>query len=468
MKKTYVLDTNVLLSDPDCLNAFEDNDLLLPLAVIEELDRQKSRQDEVGKNARSINRTLDSLRDKGSLFNGVKLVTGGTLMIRHVPREVVDMLPAELMSETQVKVDNLIIAFMMHLKNQKSDAVLVSKDINVRLKCDALGMKCQDYLRLRVTKNQQEFYRGVRVVEVEKSIIDKVYADGYIDKLAVPLSFGVEPNEIVILKCVDGVDGAKTVASAMTRSLNEKSILKKIENFDKIFTLTPKNKEQKFSLDLLMDQNVKLVTLVGPSGTGKTLLALAAGLEQLKGLGKNGVYDKMIVTRSVQPVGRDIGFLPGSMQEKMDPWLAPVKDNLDFLLSTSKQMNGRSRRRSNNGNEELFSNEPYLSIMQERGLIEVEAITYIRGRSIPRAFIVIDEVQNLSMHEIKTIITRAGEGTKIVLTGDIEQIDNVHVDVFTNGLTYVVEKFKDQVIAGHVTLIKGERSELATIASKIL
>ena len=466
MKKTYVLDTNVLLSDPDCLNAFEDNDLLLPLAVIEELDRQKNRQDEVGKNARAINRTLDALREKGSLITGVKLNSGGTLMIKPVPREVFDKMPIELLSETQVKVDNLIIAFMMHLRDSlppEHRPVLVSKDINVRLKCDALGMKCQDYLRLRVTKDQQHFYRGVTVVDVEKSMIDKLYLDGSIDRNLVPLSMGTAPNEIVILKCSQG---GETVASAMTRCIYEKNVLKKIENIEKIFTLTPKNKEQRFSLDLLMDPAVKLVTLVGPSGTGKTLLALAAGLEQLKSLGSSSTYDKMIVTRSVQPVGRDIGFLPGTMQEKMDPWLAPVKDNLDYLLASSKHIN--TRRHNRNNGEEIFGHEPYLSIMQERGLIEVEAITYIRGRSIPRAYIVIDEVQNLSMHEIKTIITRAGEGTKIVLTGDIEQIDNVHVDVYTNGLTYAVEKFKDQPIAGHVTLMKGERSILATIASKIL
>lgn len=467
MKKTYVLDTNVLLSDPDCLNAFEDNDLILPLAVIEELDRHKSRQDEVGKNARSINRTLDSLRVKGSLIDGVVLNTGGKLMVRPVPKKIVESMPVELMSETQVKVDNLIIAYMMYLRDSIDTAhqpILVSKDINVRLKCDSLGMKCQDYLRMRVTRNEQEFYRGVRLVEVQKDVIDQVYANGVIEQSAVAQSVGAEPNEIVILKCVEG---SNTVASVMTRVIGEKGLLKKIENYEKVFTLIPKNKEQRLSLDLLMDPAIKLVTLVGPSGTGKTLLALAAGLEQLKGLGATGSYDKMIVTRSVQPVGRDIGFLPGSMQEKMDPWLAPVKDNLDYLLSSSKQLKNGNRRRNGN-NDELFGNEPYLSIMQERGLIEVEAITYIRGRSIPRAYIVIDEVQNLSMHEIKTIITRAGEGTKIVLTGDIEQIDNVHVDVFTNGLTYAVERFKDQPIAGHVTLLKGERSELATIASKIL
>lgn len=466
MKKTYVLDTNVLLSDPDCIGAFEDNDLIIPLAVIEELDRHKSRQDEVGKNARSINRTLDALRSRGSLFTGVKLNTGGTLKVVTVPHAVFDKMPAELMSETQVKVDNLIIAFMIHCRDAvppESRPILVSKDINVRLKCDSLGMVCQDYLRMRVTKNEQEFYHGVRVVEVEKSLIDKLYVDGTIPKTDVTLAVGAAPNEIVILKAMEGTT---TIASVMTRSISEKGILKRIENYDKVFTLVPKNKEQRFSLDLLMDPSVKLVTLVGPSGTGKTLLALAAGLEQLKSLGANGVYDKMLVTRSVQPVGKDIGFLPGTMQEKMDPWLAPVKDNLDFLLSSSKQLN--KRRRRNNNNEEMFGNEPYLSLMQEKGLIEVEAITYIRGRSIPRAYIVIDEVQNLSMHEIKTIITRAGEGTKIILTGDIEQIDNVHVDVYTNGLTYAVEKFKDQPIAGHVTLRKGERSELATIASQIL
>jgi len=235
--------------------------------------------------------------------------------------------------------------------------------------------------------------------------------------------------------------------------------LAKIES---VFGLRPRNKEQTFSLDLLMDENVKLLSMVGKAGCGKTLLAIAAGLEQLNSIGSQPKYQKLIVSRPVQPVGKDIGYLPGTLEEKMEPWIAPVKDNLDFLLG----INGKKSVRKSKDN--LMSSDPYLELMQQRGLIEIEAISFIRGRSIPNAFIIIDEAQNLSMHELKTIVTRVGEGTKIVLTGDIEQIDNVDVDAYTNGLTYAIEKFKEHSIAAHVTLLKGERSHLATLASKIL
>ena len=238
-----------------------------------------------------------------------------------------------------------------------------------------------------------------------------------------------------------------------------------ISKVESAFGLTNRNKEQAFSLDLLFDDRIKLLTLVGPSGTGKTLLALGAALEQLRGLGTLPRYDKLIVTKPVQAVGKDIGFLPGTLEEKMEPWIAPIRDNLNFLMDARRN---RPRRKRQGAKQDDSDDNLYLNLMQRQGLIEIEAITFIRGRSIPNAFIIIDEAQNLSMHELKTIITRVGDGTKIVLTGDIEQIDNVHVDAFTNGLTYAVERFKEYPIAGHVTLVKGERSELATLASKIL
>jgi PhoH-like ATPase len=465
-KKTYVLDTNVLLSDPNSIHAFEENDVVIPMAVLEELDRHKSRPDEVGRNGRQVSRTLDGMREKGSLIRGIELPGGGKLRIVSINVDIMKDAPVEL---RDAKVDNLIIAFMLFLKRahkeallDSEEAILVSKDINVRIKCDSLDIKCEDYLKMRVTDNPQKFYRGVAVIELPEETVDQFNASGKLDLPLVDHSF--YPNQIVVLK---NTQNGQTTKSALAKCLHPNKPLVPVTKIESAFGLKPKNKEQQFSLDLLFDDNVKLLTLVGPSGTGKTLLALAAGLAQLRGLGTPATerYDKLIVTRPVQPVGKDIGFLPGTLEEKMEPWIAPVRDNLNFLMDSRRN---RPERKARGGKKAGSDENLYLKLMQERGLIEIEAITYIRGRSIPNVFMVIDEAQNLSMHELKTIITRVGDGTKIILTGDIEQIDNVHVDVFTNGLTYAVERFKEHSIAGHVTLIKGERSELATLASKIL
>jgi PhoH-like ATPase len=463
MKKTYVLDTNVLLSDPNALNSFDDNDVIVPMVVLEELDRHKSRQDEVGKNARTVSRMLDDMRQVGSLFKGVGLPGGGILRVVSIDSTHVDTLPPELQA---AKVDNMIIAFMLSITKSdvENEPVLVSKDINVRLKCDSLDVRCEDYLKMRVTSDAKKFYRGVDVIEVPEDLVDRFYMEG---SLLLPDEHKIEhklyPNQIVVIK---NVQNGVTTKSAITKCISSDKPLIPVAKIEHAFGLKPRNKEQSFSLDLLYDENIKLLTLVGPSGTGKTLLAIASALDQLRGLGSLGKYEKLIVTRPVQPLGRDIGFLPGTLEEKMEPWISPIRDNINFLMG-SKKSNKRAPY-ARDGHSGKSSDEYYLSLMQEKGLIEIEAITFIRGRSIPNAFIIIDEAQNLSMHELKTIITRVGDNTKIVLTGDIEQIDNVHVDAFSNGLSYAVERFKEYDIAGHVTLQKGERSPLATLASKIL
>ena len=465
MKKTYVLDTNVLLSDPNAIFSFDDNDLIVPMAVLEELDHHKSRLDEVGRNARHTSKTLDALRLNGSLVDGILLQNGATLRIASIHPNSLMNLPPELVSS---KVDNMIISFMLQLKETNESCILVSKDINVRIKCDSLGIKCEDYLKMRVATDTDQFYRGVIVIEMLENRVDQFYKQEELQLTIDEIGHNtIYPNQIVVIKNTS--KEGKTTKSALTKCISSNKPLVPISKIEQAFGLKPRNKEQSFSLDLLFDDSVKLLTLTGPSGTGKTLLAIAAALEQLKGIGNpdTAKYEKLIVTRPVQPVGKDIGFLPGTLEEKMEPWIAPIRDNINFLMNSKKGSNNR-KRTSTDPNKTRIGDEYYLALMQDKGLIEIEAITFIRGRSIPNAYIIIDEAQNLSMHELKTIITRAGDGTKIVLTGDIEQIDNVHVDVFTNGLTFAIEKFKEHSIAGHVNLIKGERSELATLASKIL
>lgn len=465
MKKTYVLDTNVLLSDPSCFNNFQDNDLVVPILVLEELDRHKGRSDEVGRNCREVSRTLDKLCESGNLKDGVTLPHGGRLSISSSPKGYSELLPPDLIHGSSV--DNMIIGFVLKLQAEVSthspghDVVLVSKDVNVRVKCSSLGIKAEDYLSIRISDSLESLYTGVKVVVTDKEIVDDFYAGIEFDSHEVT-DEKLFANQIVVLKSIDS-DG-NTIKSALSR-VGTSGRLNHLKKCEEVFGLRPRNKEQTFSFELLMDPTIKLLTLTGRAGCGKTLLALAAGLEQLDGVGSKKTYQKLIVSRPVQPVGKDIGFLPGTLQEKMEPWISPIRDNLEFLLGSGKKTSRRRRTDDIAGNG---FKDPYLDLMQQRGLIEIEAITFIRGRSIPNAFIIIDEAQNLSMHELKTIITRVGEGTKIVLTGDIEQIDNVHVDAFTNGLTYAVERFKEYDISGHVTLLKGERSALASLASQIL
>lgn len=466
MKKTYVLDTNVLLSDPTCLNNFQDNDLVIPILVLEELDRHKGRSDEVGRNCREVSRILDKLCESGNLKDGVDLPHGGRLTVSSSPRGYAELLPPDLIHGSSV--DNMIIGFVLKLQAEVTsrghgqDVVLVSKDVNVRVKCSSLGIKAEDYLSIRISDNLESLYTGVKVIVTDKDVVDDFYAGIEFESHEVT-DDELFPNQIVVLKSID-VDG-NTIKSALSR-VGPNGRLIHLKKCDEVFGLRPRNKEQTFSFELLMDPTIKLLTLTGRAGCGKTLLALAAGLEQLDGVGSKKTYQKLIVSRPVQPVGKDIGFLPGTLQEKMEPWISPIRDNLEFLLGSGKKTSRRKRPEDAQGGGGF--KDPYLDLMQQRGLIEIEAITFIRGRSIPNAFIIIDEAQNLSMHELKTIITRVGEGTKIILTGDIEQIDNVHVDAFTNGLTYAVERFKEYDISGHVTLLKGERSALASLASQIL
>ena len=429
-KKTYVLDTNVYLTDAESILSFSNNDILIPLKVLDEIDKHKKRQDTVGVQARSTIRKLDQLRTKGNLSKGVRLEKGkGIIKIRgYNPL----CLPDDLDLEDS---DNQIIATalseMEHNKARK--VVVVSRDINMRVKCDALGILTEDYQVEQVVATSDQLYSGMQEILVDDQVVDNFYEDKEVLLDDYPY---LCPNQFIML-----ISNSSQKKTALARYVDKNISLKKVPNIV-AWDTKARNKEQQFALNLLMDPDVPVVSLIGKAGSGKTLLALAAGLEQT--LGQNSRYKKVVVTKPVEPVGKDIGFLPGTLEEKMLPWLAPIQDNLQFLMGDDKMT---------------------LGMYQDQGQIEIEAMTFIRGRSISNAFIVIDEVQNMTQHEIKTVLTRVGEGTKIVLTGDIEQIDNVYIDATNNGLSYVVERLKNEQITGHITLLKGERSKVATIAA---
>tara|TARA_R100000008_G_scaffold21543_1_gene11328 strand:+ start:7998 stop:9305 length:1308 start_codon:yes stop_codon:yes gene_type:complete len=435
MKKTYVLDTNVFLTNAHSIFEFKNNDIVIPLKVLDEIDKHKKRQDGVGLNARSTIRILDGLRSKGNLHKGVRLGKGlGLLSARGYDAKSV---PPDFGLDS---ADNEIIGTAITEKNRhaRRKVIVVTRDINMRVKCDSLGIPTEDYVPNKIISDTSELYTGFTKHLVDDQVIDHFYAgeEVFLEEDEI----NIFPNQMVML-----VSNANDKKTALARFIDYDSRLRKVNEYKNgIWSLKPRNKEQMFGLDLLLDPSVPIVTLIGKAGCGKTLLALAVGLEQV--IEKN-IYKKLVVSRPVQPLGKDIGFLPGTMEEKMKPWLMPIQDNLDFLL---------------NGKRENMSH-----FFDDR-TIELEALTYIRGRSISNAYIIIDEAQNLTTHELKTIITRVGENTKIVLTGDVEQIDSVYLDATSNGLSYAVEKFKPHQLAGHVTLVKGERSKVATLASKIL
>lgn len=435
MRKTLILDTNVFLTEVQSLFSFGRSDIAIPTIVLDEIDRQKHRQDTAGLNARSMNRILDKLRAKGSLFTGVPLGRGKgqAFAAQYDPR----YMPAGMDANDS---DNKIIAIALRLKLEGRDLAVISRDLNMRVKCDSFGIECYDYQPQQAVKSVDKLFDGTQELVISEQIINSFYDD---EEVLLPQQKMIlYPNQYLLLKSEK--DDKK---SAICRFKNYETPLRKVYLYKDIWGLKANNKEQKYAMDLLFDKNIQIVSLTGQAGTGKTLLAAACGLEQvLHSTKSQGGYDKLIITRPVQPMGRDIGFLPGTLEEKMMPWIAPLRDNLEYL----------------------FGDRSALDMHIEQGIIEIEAMTYIRGRSISNAFMIVDEAQNLTAHELKTIITRVGHGTKLVLTGDIQQIDNSYVDAVSNGLTHAVEKFKEYNIAGHITLCKGERSKLATLAAEIL
>ncbi len=457
-KKTYVFDTSVCLSDSNCIYQYGNNDIVLPLKVLEEIDKHKKRQDGVGIHARSIIRTLDDFRTKGCLEKGVRIGKGkGIIKVRKTSDSLEDLAPDLIPSVP----DHVIIATAIDENNSNGTrkTILVSRDINMRVICDAVGLTSEDYIENQIIQRDSDLFTGFTEVLVDDQTIDQFYAEEpiFLDPEENP---GLYPNEFIML-----LSSSNDKKTALCRFFDYKSPVEKVNpHKNGLWGVKARNKEQMFALDLLMDPEVQVVSLIGKAGSGKTLLAIAAGLEQVvpnysmdrlstkmsgssKKMIPDGLYKKLVVSRPVMPMGKDIGYLPGSMQEKMAPWLAPIQDNLKFLTG-----------------DDQITLDQYL----DKGVIEMEALTYIRGRSIANAYIVIDEAQNLTAHEIKTILTRVGEGTKIVLTGDIEQIDNVYINEMSSGLTHAVEKFKGLELSGHVTLRKGERSKVASMAAKYL
>jgi PhoH-like ATPase len=437
--KTYVLDTNVLLHDPEALNAFEENHVVIPLVVIEEIDSQKKRQDEVGRSARRVAHHLDDLRQLGKLSEGVPTPGGGLLRVQI--QEIGGDLPRELDIR---KPDNQVLAVTQQVKaaSPERKVVLISKDINVRVKAEALNLSAEDYERDKVVTGIDELYAGMRVLEVDVDVMDHFNREGSL----AATQLGLRANEFVHFQVPDHPNLSAIGRFDLTRG----EIVPLAPVHKDVWGIQAKNLGQRFALDALLNAEISLVTLTGRAGTGKTLLALAAGLHAVL---DEHTYRRLLVTRPVIPMGKDVGYLPGDKDEKLRPWMQPIYDNLEFLMSTMYK-------------DQMVAD--MVTRLQDKGLFEVEALTYIRGRSIPQQLIIVDEAQNLTPHEIKTIVSRAGEGTKLVLTGDPYQIDHPYLDFSSNGLCYAVEKFKESPLAAHVTLTKGQRSELAELAAVLL
>ncbi len=437
MKKNYLLDTNVLLHDPNALVSFQDNHVLIPIEVIEEIDRFKRESSELGRNARTVSRMLDEWRSRGHLSDGIRLPGGGTVRIVFERPA-----PASNGNGAAVRsVDNRILSRALSVRSAEPDLplVVVTKDINLRLKADTLGLTAEDYETDRVQLS--ELYSGIVEKVVPPEALAAFKANG---GMPLPEDARYSPNEYFTL-----VDATHPKRSLLARAdATARRLMPLVDSREGVWGIRPRNREQHFAFDALLDDRIRLVTLMGKAGTGKTLLALAAGLRRTT---VDRDFRRVLVARPTVSMGREIGFLPGSLEEKLAPWMQPIHDALELLSDLNM---GQESRRS--------------ADLMRNGTIVVEALSYIRGRSIPHQYMIIDEAQNLTPLEVKTILTRVGPGTKIVFTGDPWQIDNPYVDASSNGFVYLVDRFRGQPLAAHVHLEKGERSELAELAANLL
>jgi PhoH-like ATPase len=443
MKKIFILDTNILLNDPKSIFAFEDNDVIIPITCIEEIDKFKRDQNGRGRNARTISRIFDRLRLRAdqSLSKGVVLENGGLLRIE-LGWSAIRSYPYR--SDSNLSNDERILAVALEAKTNPKElpVVLLSRDTNLRIRANAMGIDAQDYISDHT--DIEALYTGLKEVFISGERIEKLYQEGELD---MPEGRFFR-NEYILLH-----NEENPVRTGLARVSTDKSkLLARGKGKQQVWGITPKNLEQRIAMDLLLDDSIPLVSLIGQAGTGKTLLALAAGLNKSV---DESLYRRLLVSRPIFPMGKDLGFLPGEVQDKLRPWMQPIYDNLEMLLDT-----GETKK------PEMFA--PGAQDLVDQGMLVVEPLTYIRGRSIPNQYLIVDEGQNLTPHEIKTIISRAGHGTKVVVTGDPYQIDNPYLDSQSTGLTHLVERFKDSPLAGHITLVKGERSELAQAATELL
>jgi len=441
--KTFVLDTNVLLHSPVALDVFDDNHVVLAIDVLEELDTFKTQSSELGRNARESIRKLDALCAEGKLSTGVRLSGGGTLRVLVAPADDAQGLTVD-------NADNSIIRLAGRLGREGERVIIVSKDINVRVKANALGLDAEDFEHEKV--NFDELYSGLTSLTVTDEMINRIYQGQVLE--SVPSDYF--PNLFLELKSETNDDHRAIARVFPNGSLAEINL-----KTNAIYGIEARNIEQRIAFELLMDPEVSLVTLVGQAGTGKTLLAIAAALQLVQ---QDHLYDRILISRPIVPLGKDIGYLPGSKQEKLAHWMEPIFDNLEYIFcnhavgsSTESKKSGKQNTPKARIDQLLLTN-----------VLELEALTYIRGRSISNQFIIIDEAQNLTPHEVKTVISRAGEGSKVILTGDPYQIDNPYLDASSNGLTYVAERLKGLPLHGHVTLRQSERSLLAATAAEHL